>query len=169
MNFTMLAESFLGAIKTLLAGWNYKAIAAALITLLFHKHAILFYAFAALVFIDCFTRWIALAHDYLIEKGTEKPSLVQSIVGIKAARSAGYIKSDIMKHRFLGKIAVYLFCVMAAASGDLIMVELKQPTWAVTTIIGYLTVTELLSIVENLNAAGVEALQGLIDKIRKKG
>lgn len=56
---------------------------------------------------------------------------------------------------------------MAAASADLIMVELSKPAWAVSTIIGYLTATELLSI-ENLNAAGVEAVKGLIDIVKKK-
>ncbi|WP_293685411.1 phage holin family protein [uncultured Phascolarctobacterium sp.] len=168
MNTTMLAKSFLGAVKTLITGWNYKTIAAAVLALLLHKHAILFYAFAVLVFVDCFTRWIALAHDYLIANGNAAPTLVQSIIGIKSARSAGYIKSDIMKHRFLGKIIVYLFCVITAASGDLIMTELQQPTWAVITIISYLTVTELLSVTENLNAAGVEATQGLADIIKRR-
>ena len=57
---------------------------------------------------------------------------------------------------------------MAAASADLIMVELSKPAWAVSTIISYLTATELLSIVENLNAAGVEAVKGLIDIVKKK-
>ena len=56
----------------------------------------------------------------------------------------------------------------SAASADLIMVELSKPAWAVSTIIGYLTATELLSIVENLNAAGVEAVKGLIDIVKKK-
>ena len=111
---------------------------------------------------------MALAYEYLQEQGEENPTLIKSIIGIKAARSAGKISSDVMKHRFLGKISIYLICVMAAASADLIMVQLTQPTWAVATIIGYLTITELLSIIENLNAAGVEAVQGLIAKLKKK-
>lgn len=57
---------------------------------------------------------------------------------------------------------------MAAASADLIMVELAKPTWAVGTIIGYLTATELLSIIENLDAAGVEAAQGLVAIVKKR-
>ncbi|MGM9568533.1 MAG: phage holin family protein [Phascolarctobacterium sp.] len=168
MNYKMLIDSILGALKTLAAGWNYKAIIAAIFTVLVHKHAILFYGFAALVFVDCFTKWMALSHKYLIEQGKAEPTIIQSIIGIKAARSAGKISSDVMKHRFLGKIAVYLMCVMAAASADLIMVQLSQPIWAVATIIGYLTITEVLSVIENLNDAGVEAVQGLIDIIKKK-
>lgn len=97
-----------------------------------------------------------------------EPGFLKSVIGIKRAREAGRNQSEVMKHRFLGKIAVYLVCVMAAATADLIMVELAKPAWAVSTIIGYLTATELLSIVENLNAAGVEAVSGLIAVIKKK-
>ena len=136
--------------------------------LLLHKHAILFYAFSLLVFVDCFTKWVAISYTYLKSQGVPEPGFLKSVVGIKRAREAGEIKSEVMKHRFLGKIAVYLVCVMAAATADLIMVELSKPAWAVSTIIGYLTATELLSIVENLNAAGVEAVSGLIAAIKKK-
>lgn len=167
MNYKLFFESVLTAGKTLYSGWSYKATAAAILAVLLHKHAVLFYAFSLLVFLDCLTKWIAIAHDYLVKQG-KTPTLMQSLIGIKAARSAGEIKSEVMKHRFLGKITVYLICVMAAASADLIMVQLVKPTWAVGTIIGYLTATELLSIVENLNAAGVEAVQGLLDIIKRK-
>lgn len=167
MNYKLFFESVLTAGKTLYAGWSYKAMLAAILAVLLHKHAVLFYAFSLLVFLDCLTKWIAIAHDYLVKQG-KTPTLMQSLIGIKAARSAGEIKSEVMKHRFLGKICVYLLCVMAAASADLIMVELAQPTWAVGTIIGYLTATELLSIVENLDAAGVEAAQGLVAIIKKR-
>lgn len=167
MNYHLFINSAVGAGKTLYAGWSYKAALAAIMALLLHKNAVLFYAFSALVFLDCLTKWIAIAHDYLVKQG-KTPTLMQSLIGIKAARSAGEIKSEVMKHRFLGKICVYLLCVMAAASADLIMVELAKPTWAVGTIIGYLTATELLSIIENLDAAGVEAAQGLVAIVKKR-
>lgn len=167
MNYKLFFDSALAAGKTLYSGWSYKAAVTAIMVLLLHKHAILFYAFSALVFLDCLTKWIAIAHDYLVKQG-KTPTLMQSLIGIKAARSAGEIKSEVMKHRFLGKICVYLLCVMSAASADLIMVELAKPTWAVGTIIGYLTATELLSIIENLDAAGVEAAQGLVAIVKKR-
>ena len=167
MNYKLFFDSALAAGKTLYSGWSYKAAVTAIMVLLLHKHAILFYAFSALVFLDCLTKWIAIAHDYLVKQG-KTPTLMQSLICIKAARSAGEIKSEVMKHRFLGKICVYLLCVMAAASADLIMVELAKPTWAVGTIIGYLTATELLSIIENLDAAGVEAAQGLVAIVKKR-
>lgn len=168
MNYKLFFESAFAAGKTLYSGWSYKTAMAAIMVVLLHRHAILFYAFSALVVLDCLTKWLAIAHDYLVKQGKTAPTIFQSLIAIKAARSAGLISSEVMKHRFLGKICIYLLCVMAAASADLIMVELSKPAWAVSTIIGYLTATELLSIVENLNAAGVEAVKGLVDIVKKK-
>ena len=168
MNYKLFFESAFAAGKTLYSVWSYKTAMAAIMVVLLHRHAILFYAFSALVVLDCLTKWLAIAHDYLVKQGKTAPTIFQSLIAIKAARSAGLISSEVMKHRFLGKICIYLLCVMAAASADLIMVELSKPAWAVSTIIGYLTATELLSIVENLNAAGVEAVKGLIDTVKKK-
>lgn len=168
MNYKLFFESAFAAGKTLYSGWSYKTAMAAIMVVLLHRHAILFYAFSALVVLDCLTKWLAIAHDYLVKQGKTAPTIFQSLIAIKAARSAGLISSEVMKHRFLGKICIYLLCVMAAASADLIMVELSKPAWAVSTIIGYLTATELLSIVANLNAAGVEAVKGLIDIVKKK-
>lgn len=168
MNYKLFFESAFAAGKTLYSGWSYKTAMAVIMVVLLHRHAILFYAFSALVVLDCLTKWLAIAHDYLVKQGKTAPTIFQSLIAIKAARSAGLISSEVMKHRFLGKICIYLLCVMAAASADLIMVELSKPAWAVSTIIGYLTATELLSIVENLNAAGVEAVKGLIDIVKKK-
>ena len=147
MNYKLFFESALAAGKTLYSGWSYKTAMAAIMVVLLHKHAILFYAFSALVVLDCLTKWLAIAHDYLVKQGKTAPTIFQSLIAIKAARSAGLISSEVMKHRFLGKICIYLLCVMAAASADLIMVELSKPAWAVSTIISYLTATELLSIV----------------------
>lgn len=168
MNYKLFFESAFAAGKTLYSGWSYKTAMAAIMVVLLHRHSILFYAFSVLVMLDCLTKWLAIAHDYLVKQGKTAPTIFQSLIAIKAARSAGLISSEVMKHRFLGKICIYLLCVMAAASADLIMVELSKPAWAVSTIIGYLTATELLSIVENLNAAGVEAVKGLIDIVKKK-
>ena len=168
MNYKLFFKSALAAGKTLYSGWSYKTAIAAIMVVLLHKHAILFYAFSALVVLDCLTKWLAIAHDYLVKQGKTAPTILQSLIAIKAARSAGLISSEVMKHRFLGKICIYLLCVMAADSADLIMVELSKPAWAVSTIIGYLTATELLSICENLSDAGIEAVGELAAIIKRK-
>lgn len=168
MNWESFKFAAIGAAQTLTQGWSYKTLMAAMLAMIFHKHAILFYSFVILVFMDCFTKWVAISYSYLKDKGILAPTILDSIKGIREARAAKKIKSEVMKHRFLGEIGVYLICALSAAVVDVVMKVLDKPTWAVMTVIGYLVVTELLSIIENLNDAGVEAMSGLIVFVKKK-
>ena len=168
MNWESFKFAAIGAAQTLAQGWSYKTLMAAMLAMIFHKHAVLFYSFAFLVFIDCFTKWVSISYLHLKDSGIENPTILESIKGIKKARAAKKIKSEVMKHRFLGRIGVYLICALSAAVVDVVMRVLDKPTWAVMTVIGYLVVTELLSIIENLNDAGVEAMSGLIVFVKKK-
>ena len=167
MNFDALKFAAFNAAQTLWHGISYKSIAAAILAILLHKHAVLFIAFSALVFIDCFTRWMSLSYKRLQGMG-QTPSVMQIIGGIEAARAEGLISSEVMKHRFVGKLIVYILCVLAAVLVDVCMIALHQPPWAVPLVAGYLVVTELLSICENLNDAGIEAVQGLVNLIKKR-
>ena len=167
MNFDALKFAAFNAAQTIWHGISYKSIAAAILAILLHKHAVLFIAFSALVFIDCFTRWMSLSYKRLQGMG-QTPSMMQIIGGIEAARAEGLISSEVMKHRFVGKLIVYILCVLAAVLVDVCMIALHQPPWAVPLVAGYLVVTELLSICENLNDAGIEAVQGLVNIIKKR-
>ena len=167
MNFDALKFAAFNAAQTLWHGISYKSIAAAILAILLHKHAVLFIAFSALVFIDCFTRWMSLSYKRLQGMG-QTPSVMQIIGGIEAARAEGLISSEVMKHRVVGKLIVYILCVLAAVLVDVCMIALHQPPWAVPLVAGYLVVTELLSICENLNDAGIEAVQGLVNVIKKR-
>ena len=157
MNFDALKFAAFNAAQTLWHGISYKSIAAAILAILLHKHAVLFIAFSALLFIDCFTRWMSLSYKRLQGMG-QTPSVIQIIGGIEAARAEGLISSEVMKHRFVGKLIVYILCVLAAVLVDVCMIALHQPPWAVPLVAGYLVVTELLSICENLDDAGIEAV-----------
>lgn len=168
MNFYALKFATFNAAQTLWQGISYKSIAAAILAILLHKHAVLFIAFSALVFIDCFTRWMSLSYKRLQKVRMSAPTVMQIITGIKAARADGLISSEVMKHRFVGKLIVYILCVLAAVLVDVCMITLQQPVWAVPLVAGYLVVTELLSICENLNDAGIEAVQGLVNVIKKR-
>lgn len=167
MNFDALKISALGAIDALLEGVSYKSLIAALLAILFHKHSVLFLAFSALVFIDCFTRWMSLSYKRLQGMG-QTPSVMQIIGGIEAARAEGLISSEVMKHRFVGKLIVYILCVLAAVLVDVCMIALHQPPWAVPLVAGYLVVTELLSICENLNDAGIEAVGEIAALVKRR-
>lgn len=167
MNFDALKFAAFNAAQTLWHGISYKSIAAAILAILLHKHAVLFIAFSALVFIDCFTRWMSLSYKRLQGMG-QTPSVMQIIGGIEAARAEGLISSEVMKHRFVGKLIVYILCVLAAVLVDVKMLALGQPTWAVPLIVGYLVVTELLSICENLDDAGIEAVGEIAALVKRR-
>ena len=167
MNFDALKFAAFNAAQTLWHGISYKSIAAAILAILLHKHAVLFIAFSALVFIDCFTRWMSLSYKRLQGMG-QTPSVMQIIGGIEAARAEGLISSEVMKHRFVGKIIVYILCVLAGVLVDVTMLALGQPTWAVPLVAGYLVVTELLSICENLNDAGIEAVGEIAALVKRR-
>ena len=167
MNFDALKFAAFNAAQTLWHGISYKTIAAAILAILLHKHAVLFIAFSALVFIDCFTRWMSLSYKRLQGMG-QTPSMMQIIGGIEAARAEGLISSEVMKHRFVGKLIVYILCVLAAVLVDVCMIALHQPPWAVPLVAGYLVVTELLSICENLNDAGIEAVGEIAALVKRR-
>ncbi len=167
MNFGALKFAAFNAAQTLWHGISYKSIAAAILAILLHKHAVLFIAFSALVFIDCFTRWMSLSYKRLQGMG-QTPSVMQIIGGIEAARAEGLISSEVMKHRFVGKLIVYILCVLAAVLVDVCMIALHQPPWAVPLVAGYLVVTELLSICENLNDAGIEAVGEIAALVKRR-
>lgn len=167
MNFDALKFAAFNAAQTLWHGISYKSIAATILAILLHKHAVLFIAFSALVFIDCFTRWMSLSYKRLQGMG-QTPSVMQIIGGIEAARAEGLISSEVMKHRFVGKLIVYILCVLAAVLVDVCMIALHQPPWAVPLVAGYLVVTELLSICENLNDAGIEAVGEIAALVKRR-
>lgn len=167
MNFDALKFAAFNAAQTLWHGISYKSIAAAILAILLHKHAVLFIAFSALVFIDCFTRWMSLSYKRLQGMG-QTPSVMQIIGGIEAARAEGLISSEVMKHRFVGKLIVYILCVLAAVLVDVCMIALHQLPWAVPLVAGYLVVTELLSICENLNDAGIEAVGEIAALVKRR-
>ena len=167
MNFGALKFAAFNAAQTLWHGISYKSIAAAILAILLHKHAVLFIAFSALVFIDCFTRWMSLSYKRLQGMG-QTPSVMQIIGGIEAARAEGLISSEVMKYRFVGKLIVYILCVLAAVLVDVCMIALHQPPWAVPLVAGYLVVTELLSICENLNDAGIEAVGEIAALVKRR-
>ena len=131
--------------------FSFKILMAAVLTLFLHKHFILFMGFILLVFVDCITKWVAISYEFLKEKGVENPSILACIKGTKTARKAGRINSSTMKERGLGKIAIYVICT---------------PTWMVSLVIGYMVVTEVLSVIENLSDAGVDVLDKLIGKLK---
>lgn len=144
-------------------GWLYKT-ALGIVFLALERHLELFTAFTCIVFVDLFAKFIALSYGYLAESMTEKPSLIDSVKGLPAAHRAGVINSYAMRTQFVEKISVYMLLVVAGALVDFM---LGRSEFA-NLIIAYLASSELLSIVENLDDAGVSAVHDLAGLIKRK-
>ena len=163
----MWYEQLRNSLENVLNMAPLKTALGSIIAALLYKHVIMFYCFVGLVFLDCFTRWLAISHDYLVaNEKKEKPSLWKSFCSISRARAAGKISSTIMRERGLSKIMVYIVAVFTSAISDKLLLSIGSQPWLVSLIIGYLTVTEALSVVENLSDAGVGSLGRIIDKIK---
>lgn len=163
----MWYEQLRNSLENVLNMAPLKTALGAIIAALLYKHVIMFYCFVGLVFLDCFTRWLAISHDYLVaNEKKEKPSLWKSFCSISRARAAGKISSTIMRERGLSKIMVYIVAVFTSAISDKLLLSIGSQPWLVSLIIGYLSVTEALSVVENLSDAGVGSLGRIIDKIK---
>ena len=54
--------------------------------------------FGILIFLDCFTRWIAISHAHLVSCGRQ-PTFLEAVCGIREARRQRLISSEIMKKR----------------------------------------------------------------------
>lgn len=128
-------------------------------------HAALFFAFGLVVFLDLFTRWLALSHQNLVTQKQEA-TLVDCLYGIPQAHKAGLISSYVMRKTFFSKMATYLLLIIGASIVDYMIKGSGGSTMSVSLVITYLSMTELLSIVENLDEAGVSAMHDLIDLIK---
>lgn len=144
-------------------GWPFK-LAGGAILLIIARHAMLFTAFTALVAIDLFAKFIALSCEMLKAQGVENPSFVESIKSIPKAHRQRIINSHEMKTQFLGKILMYIFAVITAGLADFMIGHVNFGQM----VIAYLASTELLSVIENLDDAGVSALHGLVSLVKRK-
>ena len=162
MDFNTLYEYTKQGVRTLGAGWLEKA-AAASVGAMLQLHAELMAAFAVLILLDLATKWLALAKPI-----TEGGTLAEEIRMIPEAHRRGLISSDIMKTRFISKIMMYMLIVFASGVVDFMFKDMHMPAFFMTVCIGYLAATELLSVIENLNDAGVSALADLADVVRRK-
>lgn len=168
MNFSELGAAIMRTLHQLTQSAAIKAVGSFVFAVFAHMHTQLLLGFAFLVAVDLFTKWTALSRARILKYRRKKPpTFYECVMGIRKARKAGYIKSSEMKHRFAGKIIVYMVIAITGAIFDKMMRDMGSPPWATVLLIGYLAITELMSIVENLETAGVKAagdLHGILEK-----
>lgn len=163
-----LFDSIYGWVGNTLAslynGWQYKAIVGVFL-LAVEKHAFMFTVFACLVFLDLFSKFIALSAGWLKETGKFcEPTLVDSVRGIGQAHRDGIINSYTMRKQFVSKMGTYMLLVLVASFTD---IEIGNSN-AAQLVIAYLSSSELLSVVENLDEAGVSAVHDLAALVKKR-
>lgn len=142
--------------------------AAGMTFLTFETQFIMFMVFIFLVFMDCFTRWMALGAAFLKNHGHVEPGLWEACRAIPAARRAGLISSQVMKKQGMEKLILYNVSVMTAAGADFLLKSSGTAPFLTSAIVSYLVVTETLSIIENLSEAGVGSLEKLAQQVRKR-
>lgn len=160
---------FMPVIQRLTEGWGAKVGLSVALTIAYEDHAQIFAAFVALVCLDLATKWLSLSRQHLIDTGVDQPYLWHAFWNVKRARRAGYIKSDIMRKRFVPKILTYLAVVAAAVTLDFILLKTHAPAFASTLVIGYLSLTEFISILENMQHSGIEEAGALVEMARRRG
>lgn len=163
MDYKNLYETITQTIGTLGSGWAVKAGMAGVLAAA-QLHAELLLLFAILICLDLASKWLALARPLC---KCEPPSVWHEFLAIPEAHRRGIISSDEMKTRFAGKILVYLFIAIAAGAGDVLLRDTGSGAVFMKLCIGYLAATELLSIIENLNDAGVSAMADLLALVKR--
>ena len=159
---------FMPVIQRLTEGWGAKVGLSIALTIAYEDHAQIFAAFVALVCLDLATKWLSLSRQCLVDMGNDQPSVWQAFWNIRNAGRKGYIKSDMMRKRFVPKILTYLAVVAAAVMLDFILLKTHAPAFASTLVIGYLSLTEFISILENMQHSGIEEAGALVDMARRK-
>lgn len=137
------------------------------VALMLVYHSMLCALFAIVVCLDLYTRWLALTKKYLDSEDKES-SLLDCVKSMNTARKAGYINSYMMRKCFVSKMLTYFIAVFGAFIVDVILTKIGTKPMMVTTALGYLATTELLSVVENLDEAGVAMVHDLVEILKGK-
>ena len=136
----------------------------------FHLHAALLACFGILEFLDLFSKWLAIAFEMIQEDDPHShPSLWMCFKAIPEARRQRRIRSDEMRERFFSKMLKWIILIGGAAAADYMLKLTGQGNMKVlVVVVSYISATEILSVLENLSAAGVKDAGRLIDLINLK-
>ena len=129
--------------------------------------------FCGLEFLDLFTKWISLSHDYWVrtygKEFTEKHGFLWAYVKwLPECRRFKYINSSAMKNQFTSKMLTYTILILTCCWSDLAMKKVGGITFISVIGISMISLTEALSIVENLSSAGIGVADGIKSLLQKK-
>lgn len=158
--------------KDLLSEWQGKVvltIGAVLATETFHLHAMLLACFGILEFLDLFSRWLAISFEMLQEDDPHShPSLWLCFKSIPEARRQKRINSARMREAFFSKMIKWVVLIGGSAAADYMLRLTGQSMKILVVTVSYISATEVLSVLENLGAAGVKDASRLVELINLK-
>ena len=129
--------------------------------------------FCGLEFLDLFSKWISLSHDYW-EKTYGKEFTAKYgclwlyIKWLMECRRFGYINSSAMKNQFASKMITYAILIFACCLADLSIKKVGGVPFIGVIGISMISLTEALSIVENLSSANIGVADSIKTLLQKK-
>lgn len=116
-----------------------------------------------LITIDTATKFLALAASIAAE-----PGIIAIIKAIPAAHRARIIDSGALKRGFSSKIITYMILFLSGTILDYILESTGNPDFFLHIVIPFLAFTEFLSILENLDQAGISVCSGLVEFVKRR-
>ena len=129
--------------------------------------------FCGLEFLDLFTKWISLSHDYWVntygKEFTLKYGCLWSYVKwLPECRRFKYINSSAMKNQFASKMITYAILIFACCLADSSIKKVGGVPFIGVIGISMISLTESLSIVENLSSANIGIADSIKTLLQKK-
>ena len=129
--------------------------------------------FCGLEFLDLFSKWISLSHSYWEntygkEFTAKHGCLWLYIKWLTECRRFGYINSSAMKNQFTSKMLTYTILILATCWADLTIKKVGGVAFISTIGISMISLTECLSIVENLASANIGVADSIKTLLQKK-
>ena len=132
-------------------------------------HIQLYVAFVFLMALDTLTRYLAQTARWWKDVYPQTPYTVYDLWEFRTqSRKWRYFRSGEMRKKFISKFCTYLVILGAASVCDISMSIAKGFAFALTVATTFLSVTELCSILENLQECGVKEAQQLLSIINKR-
>ena len=135
----------------------------------FGIHLQLYIAFVLLMAIDTLTRYLAQTAVWWKCVYPQTPFTLYDLWKWRGeSRKWRFFKSALMRKKFVSKFCTYLIVLAASSICDITMQTAKGLGFALTVATTFLALTELCSILENLQECGVKEVQGILSIINKR-
>lgn len=132
-------------------------------------HIQLYIAFVLMMALDTLTRYLAQTAKWWVCVYPQTPYTMYDLWKFRTqSRKWRFFKSGEMRKKFVSKFGTYIVILCAASVCDISMSIAKGFAFCLTVATTFLSITELCSILENLQECGVKEVEGLMKIIQKR-